>query len=175
MSSDFELYAPLVRAGGLVALHDIATDSRIYPWPVEVPQYWRELKAQFPAQDALELLESPDQNGMGIGVLKWRTPEKELLTQQVLHTPLQQAATAIMDEVEGHTILVNTAENMRYELNFIEREIWDMLAEPTTIAALCETLQGQYEVDATVCRRDVVLLLQELLTSKLILFGSLSS
>ena len=43
VKSDFEMYSPLVRSGGLIALHDIV------PGPEGcvggVPKYWSELKA----------------------------------------------------------------------------------------------------------------------------------
>ncbi len=60
---DFELYAPLVRPGGLIAFHDIV------PGPVElvggVPQFWTEIRGP----DSQELVERWDQGGYGIGVL----------------------------------------------------------------------------------------------------------
>lgn len=61
---DYELFAPLVRPGGLIALHDIVDG------PEElvggVPAFWREVRAQL--DDPRELVESWDQGGFGIGV-----------------------------------------------------------------------------------------------------------
>ncbi len=61
---DYELYAPLVRAGGLVAFHDIVDG------PEElvggVPSFWREVRASL--ADPVDLVESPAQGGYGIGV-----------------------------------------------------------------------------------------------------------
>ena len=61
---DFELYSPLVRPGGLVALHDIAR----HPADVgcEVDRFWVETRGGFRNE---ELVENPDQGGKGIGVL----------------------------------------------------------------------------------------------------------
>jgi predicted O-methyltransferase YrrM len=62
---DFETYAPLVREGGLIALHDIV------PGPEEmvggVPKFWLELKASRPTS---EIVESWDQGGFGIGLVE---------------------------------------------------------------------------------------------------------
>lgn len=62
---DFELYAGLVRAGGIVAFHDIV------PGPEAsvggVPRFWREVST---THDSQEIVESWSQGGFGIGVLR---------------------------------------------------------------------------------------------------------
>jgi len=64
VAADFATYAPLVRRGGLVALHDIV------PGPPEavggVPEFWRHIRDE----TAVELVEDWDQGGWGIGVLR---------------------------------------------------------------------------------------------------------
>lgn len=60
---DFLLFAPLVRAGGIVAFHDIAehtTES-----DCEVARFWNEIKMSHRHE---EIIEDPEQ-GWGIGVL----------------------------------------------------------------------------------------------------------
>jgi predicted O-methyltransferase YrrM len=61
---DYELYAPLVRDGGLIAFHDIVEG------PEElvggVPRFWREVRSEL--AEPRELVESWDQGGYGIGV-----------------------------------------------------------------------------------------------------------
>jgi predicted O-methyltransferase YrrM len=70
--ADFELYRDLVRAGGLIALHDINEDFRtrlgIETASIsgEVPRFWRELTA---ANRTEELIADPEQDGFGIGVV----------------------------------------------------------------------------------------------------------
>ncbi|MFW6027681.1 MAG: class I SAM-dependent methyltransferase [bacterium] len=71
---DFDLYYPLVRSGGLVALHDIVPDFRTRygqdtgTYTGEVPVFWNELKAQH--TDYLEFIDDPNQDGLGIGVIR---------------------------------------------------------------------------------------------------------
>lgn len=61
---DFDTFTPMVRPGGLIALHDIR------PGPAElvggVPRFWREVKSQYRHR---EILEPGDYQGFGIGVL----------------------------------------------------------------------------------------------------------
>jgi len=67
VKADFEAYAPLVRPGGLVGFHDIVPDPR-QP-DMEVSRFWRELAARHPPAAAVELIDSPQQEGYGIGLL----------------------------------------------------------------------------------------------------------
>jgi predicted O-methyltransferase YrrM len=66
VKQDFETYAPLVRPGGLIALHDIV------PAPaelgIEVPRFWAEIKRQYDCQELIE--DSGEQKKMGIGLIR---------------------------------------------------------------------------------------------------------
>jgi predicted O-methyltransferase YrrM len=73
--ADFEAYSSLVRPGGLIGFHDIVPDfTRRFGTPTAadsggVPEFWRELAASYP--DHEELIASPEQDGYGIGLLRW--------------------------------------------------------------------------------------------------------
>jgi predicted O-methyltransferase YrrM len=70
--ADFERYAPLVRSGGIVALHDVNEDfrtSRGVDSPSisgDVPRFWRELQERHRTE---ELVADPEQDGYGIGLV----------------------------------------------------------------------------------------------------------
>lgn len=61
---DFELYAPLVRPGGLVAFHDVS--PRTTPATEGTARFWRELAAE----REVEELVAPGDAGFGIGLLR---------------------------------------------------------------------------------------------------------
>ena len=61
---DFEMYAPLVRSGGLVVFHDIASHDDP---TCQVDRYWNELKQH---HDCTELLASPPAGWAGLGLVK---------------------------------------------------------------------------------------------------------
>lgn len=64
---DFALYAPLVRTGGLIALHDIVPGPEACVG--EVPRFWTELRGGgYGVTD--EIVESWDQGGFGIGLVR---------------------------------------------------------------------------------------------------------
>ena len=65
---DFELYAPLVRPGGLIAMHDINPDSGDPAGPIsgDVPRVWAELRESHRTR---EIVHAPPGEGLGIGVV----------------------------------------------------------------------------------------------------------
>ena len=64
VKKDFEMYAPLVRKGGMIAFHDIVKGN---PDLVgEVSKFWNEIKTKY---DHKEIIEKPGQEIFGIGVL----------------------------------------------------------------------------------------------------------
>jgi predicted O-methyltransferase YrrM len=82
VAKDFEMYGPLVKTGGTVAFHDIVPDSRTRHGVVtsadvgEVPSFWQRLKAS--GRPVTELVDDPEQDGLGIGVLAWSSAWAEV-------------------------------------------------------------------------------------------------
>lgn len=61
---DFEMYAPLVRKGGLIAMHDIV--DGLPEFVGGVPQFWRDIRLKYRHQ---EFINDPSQGGFGIGII----------------------------------------------------------------------------------------------------------
>jgi predicted O-methyltransferase YrrM len=66
IKTDFEMYAPLVKKGGLVAFHGIEP-STIDNW-IQVGRFWNEIKTHYAYQEFLD----PEISWGGIGVLTQR-------------------------------------------------------------------------------------------------------
>lgn len=85
VSQDYSMYAPYVRQGGIVALHDIAPDFRTrFGIPTasdvgEVPAFWRYLKED--GKRTVEIIEDPQQDGFGIGVVFRETEPNTALSR----------------------------------------------------------------------------------------------
>lgn len=75
VTQDFEMYAPFVRPGGLIAFHDIVEDVfQRYGRPTPsvtggVPKYWKFISQHYP--ERWEFIDDPEQDGFGIGVIRW--------------------------------------------------------------------------------------------------------
>lgn len=73
VSKDYKLYSPFVKKGGLIGFHDIQDDEKSLAGDYEnsnvggVPQLWREIKIN--DKPFYEFIDSPDQEGYGIGLL----------------------------------------------------------------------------------------------------------
>lgn len=67
---DWELYAPLVGSGGIIAFHDILPHPRVAE--VQVERFWQEVKPRFPH---VEFIDPVDDRGWGpwggIGALRY--------------------------------------------------------------------------------------------------------
>jgi len=63
---DFEMYSPLVREGGMIALHDIAPHTA-KDKGVGVSNFWNELRNE---HDTVEIIAKADQGWAGIGVIR---------------------------------------------------------------------------------------------------------
>jgi hypothetical protein len=64
--------------------------------------------------------------------------------------------------VDGELIGMSVEQGACYGLNGVATRIWDLLAEPRSIASLCEGLTGEYEVEADQCLDEVLGLVEEL-------------
>ena len=64
VKKDFDLYAPFVRTGGIIALHDIFAHQPEHRCEVDV--FWHELKSRYTCR---EIIENPAQNWAGIGIV----------------------------------------------------------------------------------------------------------
>ncbi|HEY3405313.1 MAG TPA: class I SAM-dependent methyltransferase [Ohtaekwangia sp.] len=71
VKTDFQLYAPLVRKGGLIAFHDIAKHPEA--WNVHVDRLWNEVKEKF---DSVEFIHDKNQGWAGIGLIRNFDPDK---------------------------------------------------------------------------------------------------
>jgi cephalosporin hydroxylase len=81
VKEDFVLYSPLVRDGGLIAFHDIV---KFPPKAIheEVSRFWSEIRDIYAGS---EIINSPNQGGYGIGVVKKgerKTEQKSVVVQQ---------------------------------------------------------------------------------------------
>jgi cephalosporin hydroxylase len=74
VKKDFEYFSQLVNRGGVIAIHDINMDyfvrhgRRQLADSGDVYKFWKELRHHYQTE---EIIESSDQDGYGIGVIRW--------------------------------------------------------------------------------------------------------
>ncbi len=67
VKSDFEMYKPLVKPGGLIGFHDIVDTEYHHRLDCYVDKLWNEVKGDY---KYVEFIQDPNQRKYGIGVLK---------------------------------------------------------------------------------------------------------
>lgn len=77
--------------------------------------------------------------------------------------PNQIAAT-----VDREIVILSVERGSYYGLDDIGSEIWEKLANPTRIEAICDALAEKYESDRPTIERDVLALLEQMAAEGLI-------
>ena len=79
-----------------------------------------------------------------------------------INTVVVQTNNLLTSELDGETVLMSVHQAAYYGLDSTAQRIWNMIAQPSRVADLCEQLIAKYEVDRATCERDVCSYLTEL-------------
>jgi glycosyltransferase involved in cell wall biosynthesis/cephalosporin hydroxylase len=69
VKADFEAYAPMVKPGGFIAIHDILDTEWNRKQNCHVADFWNSIKEKY---NHFEIVDPNDRNWSGIGVLEWK-------------------------------------------------------------------------------------------------------
>lgn len=81
------------------------------------------------------------------------------LTAESVVVASRQQVSAV---VEGEAVILGLADGVYYGLDGVGRRVWDLLAEPRSVAELRDAVAAEYEVDATTAGHDIFQLLGDL-------------
>lgn len=85
-----------------------------------------------------------------------------------LDTKLVRNHSLTTAELDGEVVMLSLETNRYYGLNSVGTRIWEILAQPMTLAAVCDTLLQEYEVTREQCESEVLPIAQKLLDEKLV-------
>ncbi len=84
-------------------------------------------------------------------------------TQKItLATTVKQSNKILVQNLDEDTVMANIDNGYYYGVNQTSKRIWELIAEPITIADICGRLQQEYDVDAATCESQVLALANEL-------------
>lgn len=74
------------------------------------------------------------------------------------------ALTSVVTRGQSHvetdfadqTLMMNLDLGKYYAVTDVAKRIWDLLAQPTSLADVCSRLQQEFDVEAAECQRDVL-------------------
>jgi hypothetical protein len=81
-----------------------------------------------------------------------------LTTKAIIKVAKDQVSADLKDEV----VILNLKNQEYCGLNPVGARIWQLIQEPTTVAAVRDKILEEYEVDADRCERDLLAVLEEL-------------
>lgn len=74
----------------------------------------------------------------------------------------------VSTELDGEVVLMSIEQGKYYQMSAIASDIWRRLAQPQTVAALCDDLGQSFDAPADVIRADVLALLNRMHRERLI-------
>jgi hypothetical protein len=85
------------------------------------------------------------------------------LNTQVFHDP-----EIVSAPIEEELVMFSLERGRYYGLDDIASHIWQKMAEPISIADLCEGLLDEYDIDRETCQRETLALLNWLYEQELV-------
>ena len=77
-------------------------------------------------------------------------------------------AEVVDAKIDGEVVAMNMDSGTCYGLNMVGSRIWDLLGDRIHVSEVCARLRAEFEVEPDVCERQVLALLAELHSEKLI-------
>jgi hypothetical protein len=84
-------------------------------------------------------------------------------------TVVARSSGLIHSHIDDEVVALNIESGVCYGLNGVGSRIWSLLESPVPISRICMTLVAEYDVDPTVCESDVLDLIEQLHSEKLVI------
>ena len=85
-----------------------------------------------------------------------------------LDSLVQREASVIAAEAGNDIVMVNIDKGQYYAISEIAREIWRVIERPTMVSDLIGNLVADYKVERTLCEKETLLFLEDLLAEHLL-------
>lgn len=85
-----------------------------------------------------------------------------------MNSRVKRSGELLETEVDGELVALDVERGKCYGLNAIGTEIWALLGEETSVAAIRDTLVQRYDIDEATCEQEVTNLLNDLQSAGLI-------
>lgn len=73
----------------------------------------------------------------------------------------RQDGDLVTTRLDGELIGMSVEQGACYGFDAVATRVWDLIEAPCSLDVLCERLAAEFEVDAAVCRADVLAFLTE--------------
>jgi hypothetical protein len=91
------------------------------------------------------------------------------MTPRITHTSeIHRSDHPVWQELGGEYVILDQNTGVCYGLDEIGSRVWRLIQTPVTVEAIRDTLVAEYGVDPEVCEQDLLRLLQDLASARLI-------
>ena len=70
--------------------------------------------------------------------------------------------------LNGETILLSSTTNLYYGLDPVGSRMWELIQQPQRLSALCSQLASDFDVEPSVCERDIRELIEKMAEADLL-------
>lgn len=81
---------------------------------------------------------------------------------------IKRSPEIVHSDMDGETVMMSIEQGEYYGIDAIGAQIWNMLEEEKSIEDICASLCEKYDVEASVCQRDVIRFLENMHEQKII-------
>ena len=85
-----------------------------------------------------------------------------------LHSVIQRDPEIIAAEAGKDVVMVSIENGQYYGISLVAKEIWQAIEQPTRVSNLISDLVANYNVDRTLCEKDTLAFLEQLLAERLL-------
>ena len=85
-----------------------------------------------------------------------------------LHSVVQRDPDVIAAEVGQDVVMVSIDKGQYYGVSEVAREIWQAIEQPKKVSDVIADLVANYNVDRSLCEKETLLFLEELLAEHLL-------
>lgn len=74
----------------------------------------------------------------------------------------------VATDMDGETVMMSIERGEYFGLGGVGSRVWELLAQPTSLAQLADAIGAEYEVDASTCLADLQRFVADLLANGLV-------
>jgi len=78
------------------------------------------------------------------------------------------APDQVSSDLAGEAVILNLATGMYYGLDEVGARVWSLLQQPCAVGALRDAILAEYDVEPERCEQDLLALLADLESAKLV-------
>ena len=91
--------------------------------------------------------------------LRDTTPQNEIGLDQI---SIVASSDHVFGDLDGEAVILHLGSGVYYGLNSVGTRVWTLIQSPISASEVREVLMAEYEVEAEVCEKELIALLNEL-------------